>query len=148
MNRHCIVQALRISRTAFMLAVLGAACDSATDPGAHAWQAELAPQTSGGVSGTVAAVTQGGRTEASILIEDAEPETTYGWRINAGSCADEGGITGGQAVYPDVTTGATGTGTEETSFAELLDANGSYAARVFQPGNATVLACGDLERVR
>ena len=136
---------------AWSCAALGVACDSPTDPTPSVWEADLAPTSPAGVAGSIAAATQAGRTEASILIENAEPATTYDWRINRGTCEEEGTIAGGQAVYPELTTDQNGSGTEETSFAELLQDNGAYAARVLLPasgGGGTVVACGELERVR
>lgn len=150
MNGICLTVARAVAPITLAFVALGTACDSPTDPTPLVWEAELLPRTPAGVSGSVAVLSQAGRTEASILIENAEPATAYDWRINAGSCDDEGTVAGGQAVYPAVTTGAGGSGTEETSFAELLEANGAYAARVVVAGNggATVVACGELGRVR
>jgi hypothetical protein len=146
MNANRLLRALA-APLAWSCAALAGACDSPTDPTPSAWEADLAPATPAGVAGSVAAATQAGRTEASILIENAEPATRYDWRINRGTCEQEGTIAGGQAVYPELTTDENGSATEETSFAELLQDNGEYAARVLL-STGTVVACGELARVR
>lgn len=125
-------------------------CESATEPTIVAWEGELQATPPAAVNGSVAAISQFGRTEASILLTGAEAGATYGWRINSGTCDAEGAVVGGAAVYPALTAGAQGSATENTTFAELLGTDGSYAARVFVTADEeqTVHACAELERVQ
>jgi hypothetical protein len=98
----------------------------------------------------VAAVTQFGRTEASIHITDAEPDSTYSWRIDAGTCDASGKTQGGVATYPLLTPGASGSAATDAVLAAVFRPDHDFAARVILqgPGGAeTVVACGVLEEM-
>lgn len=128
---------------------LAAACTSATDVSVSAWEGTLTGIGPSGVSGSVAMVSQYGRTDVSILLSAALPDTTYGWRINRGTCTDEGDLLGGLAVYQDLDTNSEGTVSRETTLSAVPQPGGSYAARVLLPsGTGQVVACGELARVR
>ena len=99
----CARGAIRARRTvgslALLLALPLADCTSGTEPVLTLWEGTLAPSVAGGITGTVAAVTQFGRTLVSIEIRQGQEGATYGWRINAGSCQSAGALQGGAAVY-------------------------------------------------
>lgn len=125
-----------------------AACSSPTDTTPLAWEAELSALGPAGPTGSVALLSQYGRTDASIAIEGALPDTTYGWRINAGTCDEEGAILGGQAVYPSLTTDADGEGGRDATIGGSPGASTPYAARLLLPADGgSVVACGELARV-
>lgn len=150
MTKSLLLSRFRIGSCFIAAVVLAAGCESAVEPVLLAWEGDLVASSPAGVTGSVAVATQFGRTDASVLISGAQSETTYGWRINTGNCASPGAIVGGQAVYPDLETSAQGSASAETTFAELLEEDETYAARVYLDAGAgaeTVVGCADLERV-
>lgn len=113
------------------------------------WEATLRSRLPARVSGTVAAVAQGGRTQASARIEGGDAQATYGWRIRVGGCDTEGDPVGGQGLYGELVTGLSGSATADANLTSQLDADGRYAAWVhlaLPGGGETVVACGELER--
>lgn len=125
------------------------ACSDAVDLGQTAWQAELSVGPEG-LTGSVAAVSVGNRTEASIQLERAAPGERYDWRIHAGDCEAAGAIVGGAAVYPRLVAGQDGRAEAETVLSQTLGA-GPYAARVLHvlpDGAEQPAACAPLERAR
>jgi hypothetical protein len=137
--------------TSILCTALALACGSATDPVLLAWEGDLEPAGPGGVSGSVGVASQYGRTEASILIEGGQPEATYQWRINEGGCAAAGEVIGGRAVYPELTTQTGAAVSADATIAGMLDGDTPYAARVLVAGTGggeSVIACGELERIR
>jgi hypothetical protein len=132
-------------------ALLMAGCSSPAEVSVFKWEGTLAPTPLSNITGRVAAVTQFGRTETSILIEDAEMGTTYGWRIDSGDCQGSGVIQGGPAQYPPLVPGEAGIVSGKTTLSEVLNADGKYAARVFRPtedGPEEIMACGELHLVQ
>jgi hypothetical protein len=124
------------------------ACGGSTAPILTFWEAALTPIRPSFVGGRVVAVTQHGRTDAGINIQDAEPEIPYGWRIDSGTCDGTGGIQGGPGLYPPLLPGRSGTASAETSLSELFKSGRQFAARVFRTGEGgaeQIVACGDLE---
>ncbi|MGW8265251.1 MAG: hypothetical protein ACWGSQ_02720, partial [Longimicrobiales bacterium] len=75
---------------------------------------------------------------------DAEPEVSYGWRVNSGTCQNPGIIQGGDASYPGLTPGPGGTATANAILAEIFPATGAFAVRVFLEATDEVVACGEL----
>ncbi len=126
--------------------VLLAACASGTEPEIYAWEGELVGTPGNPLNGNVAVISQFGRTEVSIQIEGGEPAATYAWRINEGTCAQEGDLLGGAASYPDLETNGEGTATANNTLAGSLRPDGGFAARVL--ADAVVSACGELRQVR
>ncbi len=122
-------------------------CSSSTGPLLTRWEGNLLPVFPSTVGGRVAAVTQFGRTEASIQIQEAEPEVTYGWRIDSGTCQEQGDLQGGTASYAPLTPGAGGTATADAVLAEVFRAKDTFAARVFLKESGEVVACGVLALV-
>ena len=130
---------------------LAAACGPATAPVVLAWEGDLTPNGPSGVSGSAAVVSQYGRTEMSILIQDAEAGATYEWRINEGGCGAAGDLVGGLAIYPDLTVQMGSSASANGNMGGMLDEDGIYAARVLgtsAAGGEIVVACGELARVR
>jgi hypothetical protein len=89
-------------------------------------------------------VTQFGRTEVSIQITDGEPEVSYGWRVETGSCQNPGTIQGGDASYPGLTPGPGGTAAANATLSEVFPAKGAFAVRVFLRATGRVVSCGEL----
>ena len=126
---------------------LVAACGGPTEPRLTKWEGSLVPVPPSTITGQLAAVSQFGRTEISLLLEDAEVGTPHGWRVDSGDCQQYGSIQGGPAQYPPLMPAEGGTGSAHTAIAGMFDPDGEYAARVFLPGEGTaeeVLACGEL----
>lgn len=137
--------------TRLLLLALAAApaggCIDVTYEDPAAFSGTLVSTTPAGVSGQVAAVSQFRNTEAGIDVK-ADGPGVFGWQIRHGTCASPGEIVGGSGNYPDVTTGASGTGTVERSFiSERLDRERQYHAVIVDvQTRQTVLACGTLDR--
>ena len=137
----------RILAWVFLLA----ACSSPTTVRVTKWEGTLVPDPPSTVTGQVAAVSQFGRTEISLQLEDGERGTIYAWRVDSGDCEGNGLIQGGVAQYPPVVPAEGGTGSAHTAIAGMFDPDGEYAARVFLPGEGgseQVLACGELHPVQ
>jgi hypothetical protein len=131
--------------------LLMAGCSSPAEVTALRWEGNLAPTPLSTITGRAAAVTQFGRTETSILIEDAELGTTYGWRIDSGDCQETGVIQGGPAQYPPLVSGEAGIVSGKTTLSRVFKADENYAARVFLPaddGPEEIMACGELHLVQ
>ena len=130
-----------------LFALFFLACSSSTEPAVTLWEATLSPVLPGGLTGQVAAVTQFGRTEASIEIHQAETGQTYGWRIQSGTCQSAGVLQGGAAVYPILTPDEAGNAGADVILSAVFRRRSTFAARVYQDlpgGGEEILACGDL----
>jgi len=125
-------------------------CSSATAPVLTTWEGALVPELPHVVTGRIAAVTQFGRTSASVQLEEGDPDLTYGWRINEGSCQAEGDLQGGPASYPPLNPSDFGTASGETTIAEVFREGDAYAVRVFLAagGGEEIVACGELTRTQ
>lgn len=121
-------------------------CASATGPRVTLWEGDLVPASAGGVTGTVAAVAQAGRTEVAVEIRQAVPDRTYGWRLTEGTCQNEGALVGGVALYPPMTADPSRTASAEAAVPGELSPGERYAVWVFTGGNGgeQVVACADL----
>lgn len=138
---------IRRARPGLSLLLVAAGCSSGTEPSVTLWEATLAPLAPASVSGTAAAVAQAGKTRVSVEIRQAATGESYGWRMSSGTCAGEGSIVGGAALYPTLVPGASRTAKAETAAPGQLSPGGSYAVRVFLAGSAgggQVVACGAL----
>ncbi len=132
-----------------VLLLASAGCASSTEPGNAVWEATLSPVSESAVAGTAGAVTQAGRTAATIQIRKATAGETYGWRIDSGACDGTGQIQGGAALYPLLTPDGSGTASAEAGLPGTFDAGGHYAARVFRMeagAEGEIVACGDFQR--
>ena len=126
---------------------LAVACSSGTAPVFTQWEGDLIPVPPATVGGRAAAVTQFERTAVSIQITDGEPDVTYGWRVETGSCQNSGTIQGGAASYPRLTPGAGGTATANATLSETFPAKGAFSVRVFLDATGKVVSCGELELI-
>ena len=135
---------VRILTLAAVLALAG--CKGTTAPLLTQWEGTLFPVRPATVGGRVVAVTQHGRTDLGILIEDGEPDTTYGWRVNAGTCESQGTMQGGIASYTLLDASGGGSAEGSASISQLFRPDDQYAARVyvFDEGQDAVVACGEL----
>jgi hypothetical protein len=125
------------------------ACSDITYQAPVAWSGTLLPRNDSGVTGSVAAVSQGRtNTEAGLdVVGDAN--TTYGWQINRGTCASPGAILGGRGAYANVTTNNNGDGTVPTTFISALMPRDEdfHAVIVDSQNRSLILACGDMADV-
>lgn len=136
----------RPSAVLLVLAAL-AGCGEITYQAPVAWRGTMLPRNDSGVTGSVAAVSQGrNNTEAGMDVDGAA-NTTYGWQMNQGTCASPGPILGGRGAYANVTTDSDGEGSVESTFvAALMPRGEKFHAVIVDPQNrTTILACGDLE---
>jgi hypothetical protein len=136
-----------IKRASFTLAVLLAAC---SDPLGipSAWQAALTPTTAENVRGQVAAASLPQPSLETGMDVEGAPQTTYGWQINRGTCAQPGAMLGGRANYPDARTNDAGLGRVERTFVSgrLEEGNAYHAVIVNSTNRSLILACGEMEQ--
>jgi hypothetical protein len=135
----------RSSAVLLALAAL-AACGDITYQAPVAWSGTLLPRNESGITGSVAAVSQGrSNTEAGIDVVGAD-NTVYGWQINQGTCSSPGPILGGRGAYANVTTNNNGDGSVPSTFISALMPEGEdfHAVIVDAQNRSLILACGDL----
>lgn len=133
------------------LLALSLATGCSTDinlPETTAWEGTLISlDVTNPLRGSIAALSRGATTRASIQITNAEPAARYAWRIRSGSCDSPGERVGGLAAYPDLTASATGSASDEAILSETLRPDGAYHAVVLEvPDSDRIIACGNLER--
>lgn len=128
-----------------VLPCLSVACDVGTNgPTATAWQGDLiAVDSANPLTGTVAAVSEGNRTEAGIDISHAQPGSVYAWRIRAGTCETPGAVVGGMAAYHELTADESGRAADETVLSTTLRSRNQYHG-VVMDATAAIVACGEL----
>lgn len=126
-----------------LCAVAGCVGPVETAPGV--WEGTLVPVPPANLTGTVAAVSQAGRTVVTVEIRGGTPGS-HGWRTVDGGCAAPGAVRGGVALYPALVVGPGGTARAEASVPGELSPGGRYAVQVLGAGPAAeeVAACGDL----
>ena len=133
-----------------MAALCLSGCSDIVAPTRSGWEGELEPVPPAEVRGSVAVISQSGRSETSILITNAVPGETYSWRIRSGSCDTSGDVVGGAAVYPPLSPDDTGEAEGQTTLSRELEPGNTYAALVFLSpavGDAELVACGELARL-
>lgn len=134
-----------------LLAALGSVfgCGDATGPLVTTWQATLTPSLAFAVGGRAAALTQGGRTQATITLDNGDPGLTYDWRLEWGTCSAPGALIGGVASYPPLEPGPGGTASAEAALAELFDTGDTFIVRVLLDGEGvavTTVACAAFQQ--
>ncbi len=138
---------IRRTRPGLSLLLLAAGCSSGTGPEATLWEATLAPVAPATVSGVAAAVAQARLTRVSVEIREAVAGESYGWRLAKGTCAAEGVVVGGLALYPALTPGVSRVAGAEAVVPGQLDPGGAHAVRIVHAGAtgaSQVVACGAL----
>ncbi len=113
-----------------------------------AWQGELIGGP-GGLTGSIAALSQSIRTHASVGIQRGTPGQRYAWRLERGTCQNPGAILGAPGAYPILTAGDDGSAQADGYISQTLD-SGPYTGRVLlvaADGTQTSAACADLERL-
>ncbi|HEX6368086.1 MAG TPA: hypothetical protein VF006_04075 [Longimicrobium sp.] len=130
-----------------LLLASSAACSDLTYQAPTAWRGTLLPRTEAGITGSVAAVSEGRRQTQAGFEMDGTAGTTFGWQMNHGTCANPGPILGGRGAYANVTTNASGEGRVESTFISVLMSPGEqfHAVIVDAQNRSLILACGDLE---
>ena len=129
------------------LLLTSSACSEVTAPEITLWEGSLSPEAPATVAGTTAAVSQFGRTLASVRIRQATEGVDYRWGIFTGTCAAPGTLQGGTALYPLLTPDAAMTAEGETSLPGQLSAGGQYVVQVLEigeGGSEARAACGTL----
>jgi hypothetical protein len=124
------------------------ACDSTTEPVTTFWEGNLSPVLPATVTGRVVALTQAGRTQANIVMEGGEPGVLHTWRISTGTCASEGTLQGGAALYTELLPSSGGSASGNAALSELFRSGQTFAARVFRSpegGVDELVACGSLQ---
>lgn len=127
------------------------ACTSSVEPLLTRWEGSLLPVSPGGVFGEIAAVTQFGRTQVSILVQGGQTGISHGWRIDSGNCQESGAIQGGAGQYPPLVPGEDASASADAVLAALFRAEEEYSARVFVSGEGgaeQILACGNLRLIQ
>ncbi|HEX6910319.1 MAG TPA: hypothetical protein VF142_07985 [Longimicrobium sp.] len=133
-----------------LAAVLAAAgCKESLEPSSSAWQATLAPR--GGPSvlgGSVAAVSEGVHTRATVAVSNADEDQSFAWEIREGTCSDAAAArVGGRAAYPEFQADSLGAGGAEATVSERLRVSRTYHAVLMEATAArAVVACGALEQ--
>lgn len=130
------------------LAAGGCRVLGSVDVDVFAWEGDLVAIAGDAPGGSVAALSQNGRTIASIRITDGPMgEHVFDWRIRAGSCASPGSPLGGAATYPAIEHSAPGNSSAETVLGDTMPDSRSYHAVLIRSADGTEVACGDFRRV-
>lgn len=140
---------IRRRLAALSLLTLAAGCSSGTEPSTTLWEATLSPLAPSTMSGSAAAVAQAGRTRIEVEIRQAVAGESYRWRVSQGTCASEGALVGGAALYPVLTADPSRSARADAAVPGQLAEGGAYAVRVVRPGTPggeQVMACGALLR--
>lgn len=95
------------------------------------------------VSGTAAAVSANGGTQASVRVEGL-PNGSYRWGVYRGTCAEPGSLLGETETYPGLSGGPSGSSTADAAFTVFMNARGAFLAQVLN-STGTRVACGDFE---
>ena len=138
-------------RAAAVFGVLAApACSDAILPQLTTWEGSIEPMRPGAPRGSLAALSQAGRTNTSLQLTLGQAGTTYAWRIQSGSCTEPGETVGGRAAYPTMVPGPDGSATDDTSLSRELSPDGTYAGWIYVVSGEeeTAVSCGDLLRTR
>ena len=129
--------------------LLLASCSTPTDSGAIPFEGELSPLGASTVEGSVAAVTEVDRTQASIAIRRALPGVRYTWSLHRGDCSARGELLGGVAVYPELDVGEDGMADAHGVVPRRFVRGVAYAAWVDRDDDtgSVAVACGRLEEI-
>jgi hypothetical protein len=118
------------------------------EPDFTAWEAELAGTAAYPLAtGSVGALSDGNRrrTEVSVVLANAPPESTLSWRIRAGQCGADGVVLGAPVSYADLVTDETGNAARDIVLSQAMIAGATYAVEVRHgPDDAPLIACGAL----
>ncbi len=131
-----------------LLAVVSGCVPAPSEPDITVWSAQLTPAAGyPGLSGEAGAVSDLNGTDATILIEGAEPGAVHTWHIRSGSCANPQERLGPASDYPDLQVGLQGSATADTRLGPRLNSAGTYHVEVQAgPDDASRITCGNLVR--
>lgn len=144
------------NRNARLSAIVGAAlplligsCFSATEPvEVLMWDAELIASDGivDGLSGTLAMVISGDRTQIGVGVRLAPAGSALGWALREGTCTGVGDRVGPVSAFPAIAIDGSGDGAAETILFRRIPTAGPYVGVIYQndDGTGVVLACGDL----
>lgn len=127
-------------------ALLAGCLGDIVQPVPVAWEGELEAITPLSISGSLAAVSQGPSTDASIRLTGSEPGAEYEWRIRSGTCADPSGeLVGNATSYPPLTANSAGTASAKALLDDPMLSGLEYHGIVSSAGESAPLACADLD---
>lgn len=110
------------------------------------WNTELSPEPDfPGLTGQAAAVSQTDGTLASVLLQGAEPGTSYAWGLRLGACASPEQQIGPDSNYPELVVDDLGEATQNARLGPRLSLEQSYHVQVrVSTTDPSRVACGDL----
>jgi hypothetical protein len=111
------------------------------------WNTDMQPEPAfAGLSGQAAAVSQISGTDATILLQGAQPTTEFAWGLRLGTCASPGQQIGPDNDYPEMVADDQGGATADAALGPMLRLDESYhiEARMPDSEGRTRVACGDL----
>lgn len=120
---------------------------SVPEPEASLWEGQILPTSSDRIiQGSIAVVSQRGRTEIGIAVQEADPNEGYGWSLVNGSCSEPGDPVVEQ--LPELVTNSEGSASREVFLNEPLQSNGTYHVPVLgsEDSVSEPVACADLRR--
>jgi hypothetical protein len=112
------------------------------------WSGSLTGQGPGSnITGTFKALSLDGRTEVSVALNGAVPESTHPWHVHEGGCNSGGPIVGGATTYPALQVGSVGTASANVNLNLTLNEATDYYVDVHASLSdmETIVACGDLD---
>jgi hypothetical protein len=112
------------------------------------WTGELSGQGPGSaITGTFRALAVDGKTEVSVSLNGAVPNSTHPWHVHEGACNSGGAIVGDSTAYPVLQVGSAGTASANVSLNLMLNEASDYYVDVHNSSTdaQTIIACGDLD---
>lgn len=112
------------------------------------WTGSLTGQGPGAnITGTFQAMVLDGRTQVSVSLNGAVPNSAHPWHVHEGACNSGGTIVGDSTAYPVLQVGSTGTAAANVDLGLELNEASDYYVDVHASSSdmQTLVACGDLD---
>lgn len=112
------------------------------------WTGSLTGQGPGtNITGTFKALALDGRTEVTVSLNGAVPNSTHPWHVHEGACNSGGMIVGDSTIYQPLQVGSTGTAAGNANLSMELNEATDYYIDVHASASdmQTIIACGDLD---
>ena len=112
------------------------------------WTGSLTGQGPGtNITGTFKALALDGRTEVTVSLIGAVPNSTHPWHVHEGACNSGGMIVGDSTIYRPLQVGSTGTAAGNANLSMELNEASDYYIDVHASTSdmQTIIACGDLD---
>ncbi len=149
---------MRLLTAAGLGLILLAGCSVSVDPDEgididrgpdleESWDAEILPQSSSTVRGSLTALANSAGTGVSVSIAGAEANSVHPWHIHIGDCGDGGPILGDPGAYPVLRVGSDGSAGASASVDVTLDELEDYYVNIHESPSdmGTIVACGELD---